>query len=111
MTEQKNISQNADELTESSSGQHEPLVIPPQVFELKEIPEDDEKFYQVEAICSDCQTLIDTSKRLTGKDLHKNWIMIVMGAGLANGACPKGCEPTYADLNIHTKLRIVRAAV
>jgi len=78
-------------------------------FELNEIPKDDETLYQVEAVCATCEAIIDTSRKITGKDLHKHWTMIVMGAGFSNGACPKGCKPTFTDLNIHTKLRIIRA--
>jgi len=69
----------------------------------------DDKKYVCRLFCSECHTQVNESRVMTKAELQKNWVLIVMGSGLATGACPSCKTSTYSDLNIHTDLNIFEA--
>lgn len=82
----------------------------PVEIDLKDIDKSDiATMYEVRLLCADCKQELNRTKPLSGKELHDNWLFIVMGSPLMNNQCPKGCRSTFTDCNMNTKHQIVYA--
>ena len=55
--------------------------------------------------CADCGTELNRSVPLTARQ----YTMAVLTGPLNTRSCPKGCRPTFSDLNMNTKQRFERA--
>ncbi len=74
---------------------------------LKDVQASDK--YVVKAVCGDCGEPLAETHTMTGNELKKSWVMIVMGGPLVIGSCPKGCKPTFSDCNINNDLKVYPA--
>jgi hypothetical protein len=64
------------------------------------------KTYEVKLFCRECSTELNSSIPMHGDEIRRNWTSISMGSAFCAGRCPKGCRPTFSDLNINTRLAI-----
>jgi hypothetical protein len=62
---------------------------------------------RVDCLCADCGEVLNSTRKMTAAEIHKNWTLIVMGSPLNVGKCPKGCRSTYSDCNANTNIIIV----
>ena len=76
-------------------------------IELVDIAESDE-LYKLVLLCNDCGKQLNETSEMSGKEIKNLWTDMVLASGLVTGKCPNGCRSTYSDLNINTKLRIVK---
>jgi len=67
----------------------------------------DDQNYKLLVLCGDCRNELNSTVKMTGKELKQHWGQLVTSSGLATGGCSKGCRATFSDCNINTDLVIV----
>lgn len=79
------------------------------VLRLEDVKNSDDIFV-ILLKCAGCGIELNRSKVMTGKEIYKSWTSIVITSGFNAGSCSNGCRSTFSDLNINTKLEIVKEA-
>jgi len=73
---------------------------------LEKIKNDINNKYYVSLRCADCNSELNRTKEMTGKELYDAWTNLIISSGFNAGKCKKGCRSTFNDLNINTEFKI-----